>query len=373
MARKFISDIDLAKSQLNNARVQNLASAPSSPVAGQIYYDTTLNQFGYYNGTTWVYANAGSGDTSTNTSTSVDGEMVLFNGTTGKSLKRATGSGVVKLTSGVATPNATLNDVGSPTAAFSMNSQRITTMADPTSAQDAATKNYVDLAVQGIAWKASVRAATTAAGTLASSFANGSVIDGVTLATGDRILVKNQATGTENGIYTVNATGAPTRATDADTGAEMSQAAVFVREGTTNADSAWVCSNDGTITLGTTSLTFVQFTTAGGVQNATTTTSGISRYATQAEAQAKSISNAALTPAAVADFARKYTGLIGDGSSTSIAVTHGLGSQYVTAQVFDASTNLMVECDTTLTSSTQTTFTFATAPASNAYRVVIVG
>src|SRR5436190_10072507 len=93
-------------------------------------------------------------------------------------------------------------------------SQRIQNVASPSTGTDAANKNYVDGAVNGLDWKSSVRAATTATGTLATAFANGQVIDGVTLATGDRILIKNQSTGSENGIYTVNASGAPTRATD---------------------------------------------------------------------------------------------------------------------------------------------------------------
>jgi hypothetical protein len=122
----------------------------------------------------------------------------------------------------------------------------------------AAVKSYVDAAVQGLSWKQAVRVATTAAGTLASSFANASTVDGVTLATGDRILIKNQATGSENGIYIVAASGAPTRALDADAGAELVNAAVFVSEGTVNADTQWVCTTNAAITLGTTSLTFAQ-------------------------------------------------------------------------------------------------------------------
>jgi hypothetical protein len=131
---------------------------------------------------------------------------------------------------------------------------------------DAATATiaYVDAKVAGLSWKQAVRAATTVAGTLASSFETGDAIDGVTLATGDRILIKNQAAGAENGIYTVNASGAPTRATDADAGAELVNATVFVSEGTTNADTQWTCTTNATITLGSTSLAFAQLSTGGG-------------------------------------------------------------------------------------------------------------
>lgn len=112
-----------------------------------------------------------------------------------------------------------------------------------------------------VLWKDPVRAATSAAGTLATSFANGSAIDGVTLATGDRILLKDQATASENGIYVVAASGAPARATDADTGAKIAGASVLVREGTLGAHTIWSLSTAGTITLGSTSLAFAQ--TAG--------------------------------------------------------------------------------------------------------------
>src|SRR3954447_7874218 len=105
-------------------------------------------------------------------------------------------------------------------------SQRIINVASPSSAADATNKSYVDNLITGLSWKLDVRAATTANGTLATAYANGQVVDGVTLATGDRILIKNQTTQTENGIYTVNASGAPTRATDADATSELNNATV---------------------------------------------------------------------------------------------------------------------------------------------------
>jgi lysophospholipase L1-like esterase len=140
---------------------------------------------------------------------------------------------------------------------------QVTNVTDPTSAQDAATKNYVDNLLQGLSWKAATRVATTVAGTLASSFANGSTVDGVAVATGDRILIKNQSTASENGIYVVAATGAPTRAADANTGAELVNATVYVSEGTTNQETVWTCSTNATITIGSTNITFAQVN--GGV------------------------------------------------------------------------------------------------------------
>lgn len=116
---------------------------------------------------------------------------------------------------------------------------------------------------QSLSWKQAVKAATTANGTLASAFENGDTVDGVTLATGDRILIKNQSSGAENGIYTVNASGAPTRAIDANTGAELVNATVYVSQGTINADTQWTCTNNATPTLGSTALTFAQMGVVG--------------------------------------------------------------------------------------------------------------
>lgn len=114
-------------------------------------------------------------------------------------------------------------------------------------------------------WKGSVRAATDAAGTLASDFENGDSVDGVTLATGDRILIQDQASGAENGIYVVNASGAPTRAEDFDEDYKVtSGATVYVEEGTANGGKSFQLTNTGAITVGSTALTFTEFSGSGG-------------------------------------------------------------------------------------------------------------
>ena len=168
----------------------------------------------------------------------------------------------------IATTNTNGNLVLDPngTGTIDVSSARITSLATPTQTTDAATKAYVDAQLQGLDVKNSVRVATTANGTLASAFANGQTVDGITLATNDRILLKDQSTGSENGIYTVNASGAPTRATDFDADSEVTGGTFFfVEEGTVNADNGFVMTNDGTVTVGTTALVFTQFSGAGQI------------------------------------------------------------------------------------------------------------
>jgi hypothetical protein len=153
----------------------------------------------------------------------------------------------------------TLSQVGAPTAAVSMNSQRITNLAEPTGPADATTKSYVDNISQGLNSKASVRVATTANITLSGT----QTIDGVALTVGMRVLVKNQTNASQNGIYVV-ASGAWTRAVDADVWDELVSAYCFVEQGTVHADQGWLSIADRGGTLGTTTITWTQFNGAGG-------------------------------------------------------------------------------------------------------------
>lgn len=548
MARKFLTSIDLARNELQNARIQNLAADPSSPVAGQVYYNTVANEMRIYNGTIFeaiglngVTADAAelnildgatltttelnyvdgvtsaiqtqidtkspsnnptftgtvtldtgvnlvfegatansfeltltSGDptadrtvtlpdltttlvgqdttdTLTNktiTSPSVSGlylsdSSIVFEGSidntfettltvenptvdrtltlpdatdtlvgrattdtlTNKTLTNPTVSGLYlsdlsivvegSTTDGFETtlsfvdptadrtiyvPNADgtlarledkLHNFALATASVDLNNQKITNLTDPTNPQDAANKRYVDAAVVGIDWKASVRAATTAAVTLATGLENGDTLDGVVLATGNRVLVKNQADATENGIYVVAASGAPTRGTDADTAAEITASfAVFVEEGTVNADSGYTLTNDGTVVVGTTALTFTQFTGLGQI----TAGAGLTKTANTldvigGDGITVNADNVVINRAVVVT---KYATSIGDGTATSYTVTHSLATKDVIVSIYDnASPYAEVMADVEHTTTNTITVLFSVAPTTDKYRVVV--
>lgn len=151
-----------------------------------------------------------------------------------------------------------LDQLTAPSASVSLNAQLLTNLADPVNAQDAATKSYVDSTAQGLDVKSSVKAATTENITLSGT----QTIDGVALIAGDRCLVKSQDTPSQNGIYVV-ASSSWTRSTDLDAWNEFPGAFTFVEQGTTLADTGWVCTSNAGGTLGTTAVTFTQFSGAG--------------------------------------------------------------------------------------------------------------
>ena len=158
----------------------------------------------------------------------------------------------------------TLSQMAAPTGSVSFNSQNITNVADPVNAQDAATKGFVEATSQGLNVKNSCVAATTGNITISTALNNGDTLDGVTLSTNDRVLVKDQSTASQNGIYVVAAS--PARAADLAAGANAAGMFTFVEQGTTNADNGFVCTSDsGSAVVGTNNLTFAQFSGAGQI------------------------------------------------------------------------------------------------------------
>ena len=219
----------------------NLVAFPATGEAGKIYVALDTNKTYRWSGSAYVEISALSGTPTAPTAA---------NGTNNTQI--ATTAFVLA---------TRLDQLAAPTADVSMNSRKITGLAEPVGSQDAATKNYVDMAVQGLTPKQSVKAATTAN---IASLSGTMTIDGVALVAGDRVLVKDQTSASQNGIYVV-AAGAWARASDADTWAELVSAYVFVEQGTTNADNGFLCTVDPGGTVGSTAVTFVQFSGAGQI------------------------------------------------------------------------------------------------------------
>lgn len=157
-----------------------------------------------------------------------------------------------------AASQASLSDLSAPTSDFGFGGFKLTNLADPVNNTDATNKQYVDSVAQGLDVKASVLATTTGNITLSGT----QTIDGIALSVGNRVLVKNQTNASQNGIYVV-ASGAWARASDADTFEKLVSAFTFVEEGSTKADTGWVCTVDSGGVLGTTPITFSQFSGAG--------------------------------------------------------------------------------------------------------------
>lgn len=496
MARQFLTGLNLNRNELQNARIQNLATDPNNAVAGQVYYNTSSNEMRVYNGTIWeaVGLNGVTADASEinilDGATLSTAELNILDGATVTAAELNVLDGVLITTTelnylqgvtsnvqaqlntkapinnpvftgdvtvvsniifegataneyettltvtdptadrAITLPNAsgtvilstdTVNALTAPAASFSMNSQKITNLATPTDATDAATKGYVDAARSGLDVKQSVRVATTAAdGNIDLTTGGTLTIDSVVTQVGDRVLVKNQSTASQNGIYVV-AANAWSRSEDANLDAEVTAGMfTFVAEGTVNADSGWVLSTNDTITLGSTALTFVQFSGAGQItagagltksgntidvvgtadritvnadsvdiastyagQNTITTLGTITTGTWTGTTIALANGGTGATTAADArtnlGATTKYTAanpeLIPASGAVTWAVTHGLGIRTVLVQLYDLSTYETVEVDVVRTNTTTVTLSWNAAAtiAANSYQVVIVG
>jgi phage-related tail fiber protein len=246
-----------------------------------------------------------------------------------------------------------------------VNNQRITDVADPSTATDAANKQYVDAVAAGRDWKESVRAATTADITLSGA----QTIDGVSVIAGDRVLVKNESSGADNGIY-VAAAGAWSRAADADTAADLNPGAtVSVEEGTVNGDKRFTLTTNLPFTLGTTAQVWTVDASGGSY---TADGQGIELSASQFSLEldgtslSKSASGLKVNDAVVV---KKYAA---DCAATTNpqTFTHGLGTNDVQVEVWE--TNDKVFPDVTKGSGT-VIIDWGSAPTAAQYRVVIQG
>lgn len=421
MSRKFLTAIDLGKNELQNAIVQNLASAPSTPLKGQIYMDSTGNILYWYNGSGWVAAQGGAGAVpATTVTTQAIGDSPVvgvattfaredhkhgepgFGTITGQTaFGGATANGVsVNIarsdhTHGTPTHDAAAHSaiphsaLAVPTADVSWGGFKLTSLGTPTAVGDATTKGYVDNAIAGLSWKETCRAATVANMNLATTALT--AFDGVTPVANDRILVMNQTTQSENGLY-LAAVGAWTRTTDGDAVGELEGAAVFVTEGTANGDKSFTCTTNGPITPGVTANVWAQFgggsaviggtglTVSGSTVNITATNGsivvnpddiGVGYAGTgttfgSAVTAARSDHNHDTTYSrmAMADCA----------AAATTTVTHNFNTRDVAVDVYRTTTPWdSVDVDVERDTVNSVLVRFATAPAAAAYRIVVVG
>jgi hypothetical protein len=254
-----------------------------------------------------------------------------------------------------------------------LQSQQVNNLASPSVATDAANKAYVDALQAGLEWKEEVVVATTTNRTLSTAFVNGQTIDGVVLATGNRILLKNQTTQAQNGIYTVNASGAPTLATDANTSASLNNATVMVTQGTVNANTSWT-QTTANPTVGTSNIVFVQY----AASNTYSAGNGLlltgSTFSVEAANSSITVTSSGIsTSAAAINAVIMYSSAtVGNGSSTAITITHNLGSVNVMVQLFNNSTGEMWIPDISNIQSNSLVLNFGTAPSTNELTVVVI-
>jgi hypothetical protein len=249
----------------------------------------------------------------------------------------------------------------------------VTGVPAPVSASDAVPKSYVDSAIEGLAWKDSARVATQSNLNLASP---GGSIDGISMASGDRVLVGSQTTQSQNGIYVWNgASTTMTRSLDASTFAELEQAVLTIEEGTNAGVTYRQTQVNGTID--SSNVIFAVF--GSSIPDASETTAGRIEIATQSEVNTGTDDVRAITPLKLANYTgllRKVSVNIGDGSNTSYTVTHNLNTRDVQVAVFPNSGNyddVLVEIRRPGVNTVTIVFESGFVPSSNAFRVVVVG
>lgn len=435
MAQKFLTNIDLNQNQIQNASFEVLATDPiTGNFDGRLIYNSTEGVVKVYDSGIpgWrrhvMTISSGGAHSTGLTIVESNGDVTITpNLATSASAGFLSASDFTKL--GDATADATAGKL------VIRDNNGNAKVATPTDSAHIATKGYVDAARQGLDVKQSVRAATTTAVLLASDLEAGDLLDGVTLAAGNRILVKDQGGAgvahVDNGIYIVQASGAPIRAADADgtvdTGELKPGAFTFVEEGTANADKGFVVSTNGSITVGSTAIAWTQFSGAGsftagsglsqdgntinvnvvadrtaitgdavdiastyvgqssittlgtittGVWNGTdvAVADGGTGASTAADARTnlgiKTSATAATT--SVSTLSRIASQTIGDGASLSYTITHSFNTRDVAVQIYETgSPYSTVIADVSRPTADTIVVSFAAAPALNAYRVVI--
>ena len=268
MATKFVTNLDLVQNQILNARFETVLTDPNTSLfEGRMIYNSTEDTIKVYSGSAWrkMLHSVVSGGSYTDAITigESNGQITL-------TLNLADTDSAGLLSSSFWNMLTDATDAATASKLVKRDGNGNAKVATPTDPAHIATKGYVDAARQGLDVKQSVRAATTGPVNLANQLEAGDTLDTtVTLVAGNRVLVKDQSTASENGIYVVQATGAAVRATDAngttDTGEVSGGTFTFVEEGTVNADSGWVVSTNGLINVGVGAMNWVQFSGAGQI------------------------------------------------------------------------------------------------------------
>lgn len=305
------------------------------------------------------------------TGTEADGDFLVYNGAAWEDR------------------TVSLDELEAAESDVSLGGNKLTNVGTPTSSSDAATKGYVDNVALGLDVKQSVRVSTTEEITLSGE----QTVDGIALSAGDRVLVKNQDSNPEeNGIYVVSAT-AWSRSSDGDAGDLDAGAFVFVEEGTSYADTGWILATDNPITVGTTELEFVQFSGAGTYTAGTgldlvgsefsisdggvDTTQLATGSVTTDKIEDANVTETKLDSTLANKINAKtdqYAVDIGDTVTTSFSISHNFGTKDVQVSVYETgSPYAQVFADVEHTSTNAVTVKFATAPAQDEYRVVVVG
>lgn len=348
---KWAMTVDANQKELQNVQVHNVNGNPTTPVAGQVWYDTATGKFMYRDG--------------------VAGSNIDLRA-------RANHTGT-QLAATVSDFTAAVQAIRwasmvSPNASVDFNSQKAINQADPTNPQDSATKNYVDVtiasATAGITYKAPVRVATTANITLSGT----QTIDSVSVTAGQRVLVKNQSTAANNGIY-LCAAGAWTRTTDADSAAELEGGVIVpVDEGTANANTMWMLASDIT-TLGTDAMSWVQF----GTGTVYTASLGVQLVGSDIRANlgaGLTLSGNTIVPDYTGSNVLKRkiaTGVVGT-SGADITITHSFAlanKEDVIVQVWES--GVLTQVGVTAVDVNSLTLSFAVTPTSNQYRYSMIG
>jgi len=249
------------------------------------------------------------------------------------------------------------------------NVSTISNLPDAVSAQQPATLNQLNIAVQGLQDKGTAVVATQANINLS---APGATIDGITMTVNDMFLARAQTAGAENGLYIYNGSAvAATRSNKMDVSSEFNNAIIFVAGGT-SAGVTYRCSTLNP-TVGTTSITFITFGTSVGA--ASTSAAGIIQLATQTQVNTGTDATLAVTPATLASYTgllKKYSATFGDGTATTYTITHSLNSLDAHVAVYVVATGAEVMCDIVRSSVNAVQLSFSSAPATNTLRCVVI-